>query len=156
MTLNPAASVTVWTAREMSPIVFPTRASRDPGLERRLARVEQALRLRRDRPDRERPRRVGDEPVERDADVDREDVAVLELRTARDAVDDHVVRREAGRRRVALVPLEGRDAAAGTDELLGDRVELAGRDPGLDVLLEQRQRLRDDHAGTRHRLDLFR
>ena len=40
-----------------------------------LARLEQPLRLLGDLPDRERPRGVRDEAVERDADVEREDVA---------------------------------------------------------------------------------
>ena len=77
MTLKPASSVTVWTAlRDVADRVAEPRLL-DPGLERRLARVEQALRLGRDRADRERPGRVGDEAVERHADVDGEDVAVL-------------------------------------------------------------------------------
>ena len=81
MTLKPASSVTVWTAREMSAIVLPIRASAIPASSAAPADVEQALRLRRDRADRERPGRVGDEAVERHADVDREDVAVCQ-RTA--------------------------------------------------------------------------
>jgi hypothetical protein len=42
------------------------------------------------------------------------------------------------------------------DELLGDLVELARRDAGLNVLLEQRERVGDDRARARHRLDLLR
>ena len=49
----------------------------DAGRERRLARLQQPLRLRGDLADRERAGGVGDEAVERDADVDREDVALL-------------------------------------------------------------------------------
>ncbi len=154
MTLKPAASVTVWTAREMSHDRVPDPRLGDPRLERRLARVEQALRLRRDRPDRKRPGGVGDEAVQRHADVDGEDVAVLQLHRPRDAVHDHRVRRQARGGRIALVALERRLAAARADVLLGDRVELAGGDPGLDLLLEQRKRLGDDRAGARHRVDL--
>ena len=40
------------------------------------------------------------------------------------------------------------------DELLGDRVELGGRDARLQLLLEQRERVGDDGTGTRHRVDL--
>jgi hypothetical protein len=80
----------------------------DPGRERDLAALEQALGLLGDLTDRERVRRVGDEPVERDADVHREDVAVPERVEAGDAVDDHLVRRGADRGRVAAVALEGR------------------------------------------------
>jgi hypothetical protein len=48
----------------------------DPGRERGLAALEQALGLLRDFADRERVGRVGYEAVERHADVHREDVAV--------------------------------------------------------------------------------
>ena len=61
-----------------------------------------------DRPDRDRDRRVGDPAVLDHADVDREDVAALQLVGAGDAVDDHRVRRGADRAREAAVALEGR------------------------------------------------
>jgi hypothetical protein len=50
-----------------------------PRLERRLPGFEQPLRLVRDLADRERERRVADEAVERDADVDGEHVALLSV-----------------------------------------------------------------------------
>ena len=90
----------------------------------------------RDLADRERVRRVGDEAAERDADVDREDVAVRERVRAGDAVDDHVVRRSADRGGVAAVALEGRRAALRADELLGDRVELGRRHARPDALAD--------------------
>ena len=138
----------------MSPTSLPATRLLDPGVERPLARLEQPLGLGRDLADRERPRRVGDEAVERDADVDREQVALLEPVRAGDAVHDHVVRRGADRGRVALVALEGRRAALGADVLLGGRVELGGRDARPHRLLQQRERVGDDLAGARHRLDL--
>src|SRR6059036_232182 len=71
-----------------------------------------------------------------------------------DPVHDHVVRRDADRRRIALVALERRHAAPREDELLGDPVELARRRSRPYVLLEQRDRLGDDLSGPGHRLDL--
>ncbi len=56
--------------------------------------------------------RVGDHPVLGDADVEGDDVALPRAVGARDAVDDHLVRGDAGRGREALVALRGRDAAA--------------------------------------------
>ena len=54
---------------------------------------------------------------------------------ARDAVDDHLVRRDARRGREALVALRGRDAAVRADVVLGDPVELGHRDARLEPLL---------------------
>ena len=63
---------------------------------------------------------------------------------AGDAVDDHLVRRDARRGREALVALRGRDAAVGADVLLGDPVELDHRDAGLEPLADVRERVGDD------------
>ena len=101
--------------------------------QRALGRLEQLLRDRRDRPDRERARRVGDPAVEHDADVDREDVAALELVRPRDPVHDHRVRRGADRAGEAAVALEGRLGALRADEALGGVVELLRRDAGPDL-----------------------
>ena len=89
----------------------PARACLDSGLEGGLADVEQPLRLGVDLPDGERVGGVGDEAVERDADVDRDHVALLEPVRPGDPVHDHRVRRRADRAREAAVALEGRDAA---------------------------------------------
>ena len=67
----------------------------DPRLERRLAGLQQALRTLRDIADGERVRLVGHEPLEGDADVDGEEIAVLDPVGARDAVHDLVVDRRA-------------------------------------------------------------
>src|SRR4029077_9358457 len=66
------------------------------------------------------------------------------------------VRREAGRSGVAAVPLERRDAALATDELLGEGVQLGGRHAGAHVLADERERRGDDLAGAGHPLDLGR
>ena len=63
--------------RDVADVVAGSRLG-DPGRERRLADVEQPLRLGVDLAHRERVRGVGHEAVERHADVDRDDVAVLE------------------------------------------------------------------------------
>ena len=104
----------------------------DPCGERVLAHVEEPLRLGVDRSDGERVRAVRDRAVEGHADVDRHEAAVLDARVVGDTVDDDVVDGDADRARVALVALGRGHAAAGTDELVGDPVELEGRDPWLD------------------------
>ena len=82
MTLKPAASVTVWTAREMSPIVFPTLACSIPASSAALQVSSRRCASGEIDPTGERPGRVGDEAVQRHADVDREDVAVRRAWTA--------------------------------------------------------------------------
>ena len=42
------------------------------------------------------------------------------------------------------------------DEVLGDPVELRGRDAGLGVLAEQGDRLGDELSGTCHAVDSWR
>ena len=138
----------------MSPIRLPTLGLLDPGHERGLARLEEALRLVEDLADGVRPGGIGDEAAERDADVDRDDVAVGERVAAGDPVHDHVVAGDAQRRRVAAVALEGRDAALGADVLLRDPVELARRHAGAHVLAHQLVRPGDDLAGRGHLLEL--
>ena len=128
----------------------------DSGGERGAAGLEQPLGLRRDLADRERVRGVGHETVERDADVDGQQVALLERVRPRDPVDDHVVRRRADRRRVAAVALERGRPALRADELLRDRVELLRGDAGASALTEQREHVGDHDASAGHPLDLLR
>ena len=99
------------------------------------------------------------------ADVDRDHVAVAQRVRAGDAVHDHVVRRRADRAGEAVVALERGHAALGADELLGEPVELGGRDarPGLGrsrssvratigpaaaMRSSSASRLADDHAAA--------
>ena len=95
----------------MSESRLPTRACSMPARERLLADVEEPLRLGRDLADRQRDGAVGDEPVERDAEVERDQVALPRAIVVRDPVHDHRVRRDAERGREALVALRGRVAA---------------------------------------------
>ena len=108
----------------------------------------------RDLADAERVRAVRDEPVQRDADVDRDDVALRDHVRAGDPVHDDVVRRDADRGRIAAVPERCGHAAARADEVLRDRVELAGRDARLEPLADVRDRLGDQAARLGHLLDL--
>ena len=140
----------------MSPTRLPGLRLGDPGGERVAAGLEQPLRLLGDVADGEREGAVGDVAVERDADVDRDQVAVRDLVRARDPVHDHVVRRDADRLRVAAVALRRGHAAERADVLVGDPVELAGRDPGLDLLADVRDRLGDDAPRGGHLGDLLR
>src|SRR5437660_1581203 len=82
-----------------------------------------------DRANRDGYRRVGDPAVQHDPDVDRENVAALELVRPGDPVDDHRVRRRAYRAGEAAVALEGRLAALRADEALGGLVQVTGRHP---------------------------
>src|SRR5918998_2440701 len=107
-----------------------------------LGNFEQSLRLFGHLADGYRGRRVGDEAPVADADVDGEDVALLQAVGARDAVHDHGVRggadgaREVRRPGGAGVALELGAPAVGADKVLRHRVELAGRDAGAGVLGE--------------------
>src|SRR5918912_2959892 len=123
--------------------------------ERGLAGLEQPLGLLGDVADRERVGAVGDEAVEGHADVDVDDVALLERVGPRDAVDDDRVRRDAERRGKAAVALRRRDAALARDVLLADPVELGGRHAGPDVLPDEGDRLGDERARGGHLLDLL-
>src|SRR5207237_2638747 len=126
----------------------------NPRGERCLARLDEPLRLGRDLPYGEGIRAIGDEAVERDAHVDRDQVALIDSVCAGNPVHDHRVWRDAERREEALIPLRCRDAALRADELLANPVELLRRDPRLDVLADVRDRLGDDAARGGHLLDL--
>ncbi len=71
-------------------------------------------------------------------------------------MDDDVVDGDADGPRVALVALGRGHAAAGTDELVGDPVELEGRHPWLDPLPDVRDRLADQRARATDAVDLRR
>src|SRR5437588_10013358 len=139
--------------RDVPDVVAGVRLG-DARVTRLLADVEQPPGLGRDLTDCEGVGAVRDKPVESDADVDRDEVAFLDAVVARDPVDDHRVRRDACGGREPTVALRRRDAAVVTDELLGDAVELARRDPRLNLLPDQRDRLGDELAGARHPFNL--
>ena len=140
----------------MSPTRLPGRAWAMPAASASRPASSRRCACSRDVADGEGEGAVGDVAVQRDADVDRDQVAVRDLVGARDPVHDHVVRRDADRLRVAAVALRRGDAAERADVLVGDPVELAGRDPRLDLLADVRDRLGDDAARGGHLRDLLR
>ncbi len=127
---------------------------RDPGRERVLAHVQQALGVRLDRAHAEGVRAVRDRPFEGHADVDRHEVALVDDAPVRDAVDDDLVDRDADRTRVAAVPERGRDAAVLADERVREIVQLERGDAGPDPLADVRDRPPDEVAGARDPRDL--
>ena len=70
-------------------------------------------------------------------------------------MDDHRVRRDARRRREPAVALRGGNAPMLADVLLGEPVELRRRDPGLDVLAHEGDRVGDELTGAGHAVDLL-
>ena len=156
MTEKPAPSTTVLDrVRDVPDAVADDRLG-DPRGERVLRDVEQPLILRLDLPDAERVRAVGDVAVERDADVDRDEVALADDERVRDAVDDDVVRRDADRLRIALVALGGRDATVLADERACGGVELVGRHARAQQAADVGDRLGDERTRRGHLLDLAR
>src|SRR5918998_3509642 len=101
--------------------------------------LEEPLGLFRHLPYRDGGGGIGHEALVAHADVQRDDVPLLEAVGAGDAVHDHGIRRGADRGRKALVALELRGAAPREDELLGQGVELLRRDARTDVRGEHPQ-----------------
>ena len=153
---RPSASTYFWTALETSPRRLPTRHCSTAAKSEPSRDLEQLGRDRGDVADREGAGGVGDPAVLDDADVDAEDVAAGELERARDAVDDHVVRRGADRALEAAVALEGGRRALGADELLGGGVEFLRRHAGADLARQQIHGAHQDLARGRHLVDLGR
>ena len=105
--------------------------------------------------DEERPGAVAVPALVDGPGVDRHDLAVADHPLAGDAVDDLVVERDAEAGRIAVVALERRHGAVAADVPLGDPVEMAGGDAGLQLRLDEREHLGDDPAGTAHLVDLL-
>src|SRR5439155_12776157 len=95
------------------------------------------------------------EPVDHGADVELDEVALLEHASAGDAVDDLVVDGGADGLREAAVPEERRRRAAAGDLPRGGVVELLGRDARPDCGPGGVDRRGDDLAGAPHRGDLL-
>ncbi len=99
-------------------------------------------------------------PVHDGAGIDGHDLAGPDRPLARDPVDDLVIDADAdaGRERPARVDariaLERRGRARRADVRLGETVEVAGGDAGLQFLLHEREDLGHDPAGLAHLLDL--
>jgi len=119
--------------------------------------LDQALRMRGGFAHEIHAARVAVKTVADDRDVDVEDVAVLDLLVARDAVADHVVYRGAdGLRKPAVVEVgRGRLLHAG-DVLVADAVELVGGHAGFDVLADEVEDFGGEAASLAHFLLFLR
>src|SRR5262249_35533862 len=94
-------------------------------------------------------------------EIEADDVAILEHPLGRrHAVHDLLVDRGTQRRRVDatsdIVAFEGGNCTALARLLLGQAVEVGGRDAGTYLLAEPRQNLGDDAAGGADQRDLLR
>ncbi len=156
MTERPSISTARWIAAETSPEVVARPHLLDPGEKRGLGHVEELTRLRADRAHRHRHRGIGNPAVLDHADVDREDIAPLQLVGAGNSVHHHRVGRGADRAGETAVSLEGRLGVLRADELLGRRVELPGGDSRPGLRLEHLQAADEDVPGHSHLLDLLR
>ena len=101
----------------------------DTSRERLLRHVEQSLGLRIDLAHGDRDGAIGEVPFVTDADVDRDDVPILQYALwRRNAVHDLAIDRRADAAGKAIEALEGRRGAiVGTNEVFGDLVELTRR-----------------------------
>ncbi len=109
-----------------------------------------------DRADRRGERGVAVPSVDDRPTVDRHDVALLEHPRAGDPVDDHLVRRRADDRRVAVVAEEVRLGAPPFEHLSADLIELGGRDARPDRGPDAVVHLGHDAARLAHDCDLVR
>ena len=123
-----------------------------------LRHLEQPCRFGLDLADRERRGRVHVQSLDPYADVDADDVAVVQHPfVGRNPMHDFLIDRRAQRGGKVVQALErGLRARMAANELLGETVQVFGGDVGADVASDQRQRLREDPAGRRHRLDFPR
>src|SRR3990170_2536018 len=122
------------------------------GLVEALARdIEELLDSLGDRPDRQGDGAVAVVALDDAAEIEPDDVAVLELSLGRgDAMDDLVIYRGAHRRRVPAIALEGRRGTFADDEGLDVLVDVLGRGAGPHEGLEPLLDLGQDAAGRAH------
>ena len=119
--------------------------------------LQQALHLGCHRAHRIRPGVVAHPAVHDGPGVDGDEVALAQDELPRgNAVHHGIVHRGADGAGKAAVALEGRNAALGADDLLGDGVQLGRGDAGLDRLAHAPQRQRRHAARLLHGLDLSR
>ena len=146
----------------MSPTWRPGRACSIPRASALFGDRDQAGGLGGHAPDRERTGGVGHPPVEDEADVDREDVAVLEADGPGNPVHDLVVQggadgaRERRDGRATGVAEERGNRAARADRLLRDAVDLEGRDALPHLGAQEVDALGERHARGGHGVELVR
>src|SRR5262249_2156292 len=117
--------------------------------------VDQLLRLHADLADAEHAAGVTMPAVEDDGDVDVEDIAVLQLLVAGNAVADDMVDGGADRLRETAVVQGRRNGAAPDDEVVAQAVEFARGDARLDVGRDIVERLRRQATGAPHGLEVL-
>ena len=127
-------------------------------VQRLLGHPQQRRRFLRHLADRQRDRAVAVVAVERRADVDRDDVALLQHPPARrDAVDDLFVDRRANRRRIPVIALERRRRARRRAiRFSASSSSSAVLTPGATFARQRRQHLADQASGLAHPLELGR
>ena len=138
----------------MSEIREPDPGFREAEVKRFLRHPQQIGSLFRNAANGHRDRRIPEEPVEQRAEVDRDDVALVQLAARGDAVDHLFVHRRADRRRISMVPLEGRLAATVTHARLGQRIEVRRSDAGRHYTLQLGEHIGHQRVGGPHALEL--
>ena len=126
----------------------------DPEIERFPRHAKEASRLGADPSDREGLGSIRIESISFDPDVHPNDVPFLKNSAPRDAVDHLVVHGEAGRGGVASVPFEGGQRSLPGELPRRDAVELLGRDPGLERVLQDLESSKHDGVRLVHLLEL--
>ena len=116
--------------------------------------ADQAQRLIRALAARERARTVAVEAAVAGADVDTDDIALMQDAVAGNAMDDLVIDGDARRRRKAAVGHEARRRAGLRDELVHFAVDLAGGHARGHHLTRDGTRASGDPAGLPHDIDL--
>ena len=143
-------------ARPMSEMGRPGRTAAMPSVPALPGHLDQRPGVAVDLADEEGGVAVAVHAVEIGGDVDVDDVAVLQRAVVGDAVADHLVDRGADRLGVAVV-VEGRGVGAPVDvRLMGDAVELVGRDARGHGRAGERQHLGRHPAGDAHAGDHVR
>ena len=126
----------------------------DAAGERLAGALDEQRRLLARLPDEEGVVEVAVVPVEVGGDVDVHEVAVVEHGVVGDAVADHLVHRRARRLGIAAVAERRRVGAVRDDVVVGDAVELVGRDAGADGRGRRLDRAGGDAPGRADPLDL--
>src|SRR5438094_700679 len=119
-----------------------------------LGHLQQAGRAGSDLADADGDADVRPEPLQDQAQVEADQVALGDLAVPRDAMDGLVVDRDADRAREAVVAQEARGGAPLSDQAVGDAIELDRLDPRLACVLQRGQHRRKQAARAGHEVDL--
>src|SRR5581483_4205619 len=122
----------------------------DAAPERLFGNLDELLRRRRDLAGAHGQGRIADEALVGAAEVQADDVALLDHALAGYAMHDLVVYGDADGSRIALITEEGRDDAAPLELLAHQLIQLQLADTGADVFGQQLQHLGIDATGVAH------